>query len=372
MVNIPTIPKWAEQILASPKAVEAVVAVERSAAVEPPTPDPETLEEYEAGIAEDDAEAEVLRSPEGDVRDDDQDEPDDVEPEPEVPEEPEPSGPPKPFPGFTAQIETRALRTFLERVGAIVGTRPRSSYGTVGGEAKVLADVDGWHARVVDPAHVMMVDVTLPFRAFSEHSFHWAANPPADGPAKPESVEFGLDVDKILRKLKPVKEDTVGLKFEDNEKAGTIHLALGRRQDSVGAIDTAGMSDPQLPKIDWTQTVSFRVPAKTLLAATKAAGEVSDHVFLAVQVDEDGRQHLFASAEGEVDTCREDLEGVEWIGGNDPRKSAYPLEPLAGFLKTAKDDTLTVFLGTEYPLRIDWDSQTVGTYLLAPRVECDA
>jgi proliferating cell nuclear antigen len=320
-------------------------------------PEPEDAGEYEAGIAEDDAEAEVL---EGEPTDNENGEvEEEVGPEPEVPEEPEPPRPPVPHPGLEAWVETKALKTFLAQVEAIAD------------EARVISDLDGWHVKAVDPAHVAMIEVTLPFAAFSRNRTFWAENPPSDGPEKPEIVEFGIDVEKLVKKLKSVKADEVGLIYTENDTRGNIRLTFGSRQDDIGTIDTAGMSDPKVPTM--TFNTEFKISAKMLRRVVDAAGEISDHVTLTTETDEEGRNRLVATAEGDVDKYREVfLEEVEWVRGQGgPQKSIFPLDYLDSFLKPVKDEILTVQMGTDYPLRIDWSGVTKGTYLCAPRIESD-
>lgn len=327
--------------------------------------------EYEAGIAEDDAEAETLtpETPpdEPDPDDEVEPEPDDegVEPEPELPAEP--PEPPGPFHGLEAQVDVKALKAFLAQVLGVAD------------EARVIADIDGWHVKVVDPAHVEMIDVLLPYKAFDLNRTYWAANAPQDGPAKPESVVFGIDVEKLAKKLKSLKAGQIRFVYEDDDKSGHIMLGLGNREDSVGAVDTAGMSDPKIPGL--TMPVEFRVPAKLLADVVKSAGEISDHIWLTVEPDSEGQMRLITEAQGDIDKTRNVFQTeVEWVRSDGAsHRSGFPLDYLDSFLKVVKGETLTVQMGSDYPLRVDWGENlegkatgaTKGTYLCAPRIESD-
>lgn len=50
-------------------------------------------------------------------------------------------------------------------------------------------------------------------------------------------------------------------------------------------------------------------------------------------------------------------------------RSLFPLDYLGRFIKRVKDEELRIRLGTDYPMRVDWEGATQGTYLLSPRVE---
>jgi proliferating cell nuclear antigen len=332
----------------------------------PPEQPPEPKnEEDEAEILEDDAEAEALTEippdePDPDEPDDDGEvEPDDeeVEPEPEAPTGP--PEPPGPMAGLDVLLETKVFKTFLAQIGQVAGV------------ARVLVDIDGWHVKVVDPAHVAMISVDLPFKSLVSTRSFWAANAPADGPETPETVEFGLDVEKLVKKLKAVKDDQIRFVYENDEKGGRTTLEMGRRKDSIGMLDTSGMSEPKIPAM--TLPAVFRIPAKLLIAVVKAAGEISDHIALTVEYDAEQRLKLVTEAEGDVDKTREEFQTeVDWVGNDgEKHRSVFPLDYLSDALKGLKDETLTVHMGTDHPLRIDWDGATKGTYLLAPRIESD-
>ena len=317
--------------------------------------------EQEISDHEDDVEAEVLdhdpdgceecleaESAEADVHPADAEEPETVEDE----------GPPGPYAAFAATIGVKELKQFLAQVGVLVD------------EARVVASRDGWRVKAVDPAHVAMVDVALPYVAFESFETSWAANAPTDGPERPDEVVFGLDVEKLSKKLKSLKDGTVGFAYEQDDKSGRIALRSAGREDTMSAIDTDAFSEPKVPDLNLPATVDL--PGAVLLEAVKAASEISDHVRLTASGN-----GLAVLAEGDVDRVsmnfprgERDVEVV--IGGDkDTYTSLFPLDYLEKFLKTVKGETLSVDLGTDYPLRADWDGATKGTFLLAPRIETD-
>ena len=66
-----------------------------------------------------------------------------------------------------------------------------------------------------------------------------------------------------------------------------------------------------------------------------------------------------------------ELREVEYVRG-DGATSLFPLDYLAAFVKSVKTQSLVVQLGTDYPIRMDWDGATKGTYLCGPRIETPA
>ncbi len=108
------------------------------------------------------------------------------------------------------------------------------------------------------------------------------------------------------------------------------------------------------------------VAAEDLLEAVKACATVSDHVRLTATAE-----GLNVLAEGDVDRVSLNLEAdVAYIQGEEGKASSlFPLDYLSAFVKAAKSGPLAVQLGTDVPIRVDWDGATKGTYLCAPRIE---
>ena len=110
------------------------------------------------------------------------------------------------------------------------------------------------------------------------------------------------------------------------------------------------------------------IAAVDLLEATKALESITDHVRLTVT-----REGLTVLGEGDVDKASlvfRPADGCEVeMNGDERHTSLFPLDYLQAFLKSVKSEKLVLRLGTDYPVRADWDGTTRGTYLLAPRIE---
>lgn len=300
-------------------------------------------EESEIAELEDDAEAEAL----GEVP-------------AEMPAEPEPA-PAKPALTAFAEVPAAALKTFVALVDAVAKMT-----------AKVVVTRDGWSVRAVDPAHVEMVDVSLPWGAFRDARMGGLEGV-GTGPL--ERIEFGLDFDDLKDVLRAVRKEDIRLEYRGGEKE-TLSVSWGGKTRTLRCADVDGITDPKVPTFDLP--VELRVPARALYGAAKDAEEVGAYAVLEASRTE-GTLVVWAGDPDEGNTMRETLgpDIVEFVRGEHGRthRSVFPVAQdgdLLAVLKALKDDVLTVRMGTDVPLRIEWDGETTtGVYLLAPRIESD-
>ncbi len=364
VVNIPT-PEWIKELLGpTPKVEPSEPVPEPESAT---TDVPEDVQDEIRELAAAEAEALVVEPPEEipeeealpeapeEPEDVDQAEVPEAEPEAEA-EEAEPKEPPK-TPRtprrFEFAFKASSLKAFVAQIEHLVD------------EAKVVADKDGWHVRAVDPAHVAMVELHLTdlIDGF-ERVRSTNALERIDGP-----VEFGIDLTKMREVLRLAKKDeTVAMTADlpDDEDRDRIAVSIGRTTRTMAAIDTSGMSDPRVPVLNLPAKLT--VAAEDLLEAAKACESIADHARLTAS-----REGLNVFAEGDTDKVSFDLEAdVAYVQGEEGNAtSLFPLDYLSAFVKAAKTGPLVVQLGTDYPIRVDWDGPTKGTWLCAPRIETD-
>jgi len=238
-----------------------------------------------------------------------------------------------------------------------------TSLDIVADEAKVVVSADGWRVRTVDPAHVAMVEAHLGdfVDAFER----------VDGRREgiAGEVPMGLDVRNLLAVVKKAKRDEVvrlAADLPNDEGRDELTLEVGPMRRVMGLRDPEEFPDPKVPKLDLPAWVRIRPAA--LLEAARAASEFTDHVRLTATPD-----RLNVSGEGEYDRLSVDFrdgEGAE-VRAGDRSSSLFALDYLTSFLKAVKDvEAIDLRLGTDYPLRVDWEDDGVrGTYLLAPRIE---
>lgn len=258
---------------------------------------------------------------------------DNPEPEPEEAETPQPEGPVKVFRGA---IRAKSLAGICRLVTPLVN------------EAKVkLHPTQGLALKAVDPAHVAMVELHAPPRAFDATTG--------------DELEVGLDFELLADHLKALKrKETVT--FEAN---GHLVLQQGGLTSKLHVVDTSGMTDPKVPKLDLPGVARFKTDEFDV--ALRQAGVISDHVRISIK---DG----IMSTVAEGDTTRSEwVNAIRATGEGDSMFSLDFLGKMVKALKTAGYDEASIFLGKDYPCRIEAVSEEGITvlYLLAPRIESE-
>lgn len=223
-------------------------------------------------------------------------------------------------------------------------------------EAKFSITSKGISINAVDSAHVGLVHVDVPNDSFEEYHA--------------DELDLGVNTDKLSGALKLAKADDI-ISFGYDKKSNRLVVGIGNLVRRMGLIDTTGMSDPKIPKLDLPAKVVL--VAKELNKAVRAAEAVSDH--LALSVDKDAFK-LFAEGDN-VDTVDLTLEKdllIE-LKSTDKYRSLFSIDYLSNMIKPAKDeDQITLLLGNDNPLRVEFDfAEKKGhvVYVLAPRIESE-
>jgi len=241
---------------------------------------------------------------------------------------------------FQASVKSDVLKEVVDIVSSLVA------------ESKFNIDKKGLELRTVDLAHVAMIDLNLKNSAFESY--------------KADSVELGVNLDKLKDVMKLAKSgDTVELEHE--EEKNRLVIRIGNITRRMALVDTAGMSDPKVPNLELPATIV--VSTKDLLRGIQAAQGVSDHVtFIA------SPEGFVIQAEGDTDRVELtlDKEKLEKLEADEKYRSMFPLDYLSRIVKEIKSDTVTIHLGNDFPVRMEFpiaDGKGDVTYLLAPRIE---
>ncbi len=268
----------------------------------------------------------------------------------DAPETPPPT--PRPPRRFEFDLAARTLRAFVAHLDHLVD------------EVKVTAQEDELRVVAVDPAHLALVDVRL--RDVDGYERR-------DGAPRrfTEPLVFGVDLVKLQDVLRSAKKDDhlkLLVDLPDANGHDRITVELGSTTRTMAALDTTCMADPRIPALNLPGKLS--VSGEDFLGALRACASVSDHVRLIVSY-----HGLSVLAEGDTDRVALDFRDgsgceVAYVRGDDGQASSlFPLDYLTDFVKAAKGETLTLELGTDYPIRIAWTGTTQGVFLCAPRVE---
>ena len=207
--------------------------------------------------------------------------------------------------------------------------------------------------RAVDPAHVAMVELVLPIGAFFDSHLEGA-----------EEATFGVDVEKLKYAFKAPKAKDLASVEARNHGTNLLRLVVDGLTQTVALVDTSGMVDPKVPRLDFPARAAFDVAP--FLAAVKACEQVSDHLRLIIH---EGK--LTVQAEGDTDKVHADIPCSAQGEGSTLFSLDY-LHAMVKALKAAGVTEASLFLGNDYPLRLEasvGSTDGLVTYLLAPRIE---
>ena len=222
-------------------------------------------------------------------------------------------------------------------------------------EAKFKFDSDGMYGRMVDPAHVGMIDFKMKKEAFDEYECK-------------EEAEIGVDLEKLKSILRlAASEDIVDLVYEKDE--GRLKVKIGNLTRKIGLLDTSEMPDTKIPSLELPAEIV--ISTGELYQAIRAAEAVADHVVL--MADNESFQIV---AQGDTDSVEMRLEKEQLysLKCNEQVKSMFPLDYLSDMVKVAKgkSEEVTINLGTNYPVKLTFEvagGYIKIMYLLAPRIE---
>ena len=195
---------------------------------------------------------------------------------------------------------------------------------------------------------------------------------PVEAPSTREPTEgvFGIDLDMVAEALRRAK-GPVWFRIVDDWDRPRAEVLFGAEKRTMSLVDTDGMADPRVPALNLPASIA--VPGDVLAEAVKSCASISDHIRLTIEADGTGlgAPVFTVLAQGDVDTWSASYQDeVEWVRRTaDKHTSLFPLDYLTGVLKTVKQNRLTISLGTDYPIRLDWEGVTKGTVLVAPRIE---
>ena len=240
-----------------------------------------------------------------------------------------------------ARCKADVLKTLIDATSTLVD------------EVKVRVEPEGMSLKAVDPAHVAMVELTLRAAAFQEY--------------KADSMEMGLDLEKFKEVLKLASgDDEVEMDFDPS--GHRLVMKIGNVTRRMSLVDTSGMSDPKVPKLDLPCKITI-MPSE-LERGIRAAESIADHV--ALSADKDTFELI---AEGDTDQVHLKLDRsmLAELKATEKSKSLFSLDYFANMVKAAKGSGgIQLQLGNDYPVKIEFDLAGGNghvTYLLAPRIE---
>lgn len=221
----------------------------------------------------------------------------------------------------------------------------------------------GIKSEYVDASHVAFASVEIPSSAFRAI----AAVPPKGE----KGIEVLVDLNRLKRALKHLMDDDVvevawpALDDEGKRRENTLATKSGFGKRTVHVEDRSGWTRPRTPKLDFSAVAE--VPTKALRTALSMAEDMTDHVTLTA-----GGHRLLVLIEGES----EEVE-AGWVYpgkriAEKPVKSVFPLDYLTTLLRHVDAETVTVRLGNEAPMRVEFPlAGGSAFFIIAPRIEDD-
>lgn len=248
---------------------------------------------------------------------------------------------------FDARVRAEVLKELVNVVSTLVD------------EVKLRVEEEGLSLKAVDPAHVAMVEAQLNKGAFEEY--------------KVEACELGLDIDKLKDALSLARAGDEVVIHQDTERNRLV-LNIGNLTRAMPLIDTTGMPDPKVPKLELPTTIVVR--GSEVAQGIKASKSVADHIELSANPDafelkcEGDNQNLvnllLDKAQLEELECKENV------------RSLFSLDYFSQMVGAAKGDrNVTLRLGNDFPVLVEFElaendltgAQGWAKYLLAPRID---
>lgn len=228
-------------------------------------------------------------------------------------------------------------------------------------EIPISIKKNGLEIKVVDPAHVAMVVLTVPRRDF--YIGNSCVNKEVEYNVK-EDLEIGIDLEKLERTLKLFDRTDRITGYIENNKLNLVSEYDGRiRHKRISLLDTAGMPQSEIPKIEYS--INAEVKGSELSTLKKAI---------------DGEDYVTLIAKGDLKAVIDDGEddfkmtlAKEVTGKGKANYSSDYLTKIIGVFGDSFYYSVDMAFNTDNPIKLEGKVGDSGTctYLLAPRIESE-
>ncbi len=226
--------------------------------------------------------------------------------------------------------------------------------GTIVSEVKFKLEPNGISVTAVDPAHVAMISLDIPKKAFSEYDL--------DAPD-----EIAVDLDKVKSVIRLASSNDTIVISKDRDK---LRFEIGTIIKSISLLDNSSVTTPRVPQISSEDYVI--ISKSDFEKGLRAAEDVSDAIRLTLTPESFSAKSASDSDESEMLLPKDMLKDISC---SQPVKSSYPLEYLLKLVKSiSSNEDIKIAFKSDYPLSIEFsfNSETEpisGRFLLAPRME---
>lgn len=209
---------------------------------------------------------------------------------------------------------------------------------------------DGINMKLVDPANVSMVDLTIPPADFICYNIE-------------NEFELGLAFDKTLDFISSAKNTPVSLEPTKSK----LEIKFDNALFTQSTIPTKLLrAQPKRPVFEYD--VKIELQTKLFAKGIKACAKLADYITFTMLKDT-----FTLSAEGNSDTVSATIENP-LIDKSTTAISLYSVDYLSDLIKgIAHSNEVTVEMSMDFPLTIKTGICKTGTlvYILAPRIESD-
>lgn len=228
------------------------------------------------------------------------------------------------------------------------------SVSTLTEEITLHFDVEGITLRLMDSDHIALLDVSLPNAMFEKYKVE-------------SEFDIGVRTDDFEKMISMFDNDS-SITISNNEK-GSLILSTRNEKYTLKTID-AQKNDQPLPHLHYDSKVDFdqEITTKDFIKQLQKINKISDYVTFDTTVNK-----FTMSGKGDIGNAETNYErGQVSINVNDSdSKSKYSLDYILPFLKTVKDQSITLEYSSHKPLRLETKLCNIGRlhFYLAPRVE---
>lgn len=234
-------------------------------------------------------------------------------------------------------------------------------------EAKLDQENGNIHTKVVDPAHVCMLETWLDESAFEEIDFDRNIG---ISTKRVKSFMSNFKYDDLM-KINIINSSQIGFDGNKTDREYMNIKANGYNKD-LPLLDTEGMTEPSVPTLE--HKVKFNLNNEVIRNILEMG--VTDHIRIIVDEDSvfiesarDDDRVYFDSEEADMD-----LE-LDWNGEPEPQESLFADDYLKVMTHALPKKTdLLISLKEEYPMKLEFsveDDDIDGYFLMAPRIESD-
>lgn len=229
-------------------------------------------------------------------------------------------------------------------------------------EIPVYVKKDGIHIKSVDPSHVSMVEIDIPYKNFC--TGHDCVNQEITYTLA-KDFEFGLDLESLDKTLRLFNmTDKIHGYIENNQ----LHLIREEKEEihkQLNLIDIEGWPEPKIPAMDFSVNAKIRSSG---FATLKKALEGEEYVVFIADDD-------LKAIVGDDEPLKMMLSQKEDVTGKG--KALYSSDYLQRIINTFGGSfyySIDTAFDTDSPIRLEGkigNKDGRFTYLLAPRIESE-